>query len=401
MLSARREISQKETATRKFKTNPEGQPFIPNSLRKPVKPTTSDLLKEDEEALEVIEEAKQVTETYQKAMTDKLNKLASLELQKRKDKFKKKFCEALHKITMYELLYYRICKRNEPGFIEQNCSDKKLIFTAATTYLRNLPHGFATRLHAESNNALTEFYKLDFDLEANATTSESDTQMDIIIFDGPETSTTDQELTIADAVYIGHLTSKLADIIPRITINLWDILSQRDQFREINAQLELLEIKHKQNQANQDVAEALDKAGAAEIGVRDIIRQELDRAEKIKLKQARKKSLANDKTQSSRPNNGQSSQKQSRKNESKGGRNRQKLNKQSTGASGRGIGTRDKQRKNKQKNGNQEEPLPQAQRNVNRPTRPHSQGRGRGGRNSPENRGGASNAGRGRGRGGH
>ena len=79
-------------------------------------------------------------------MTDKLKKLASLELQKLKDKFKKKFSEALHKITKYELLYYRICKRNETGFISQDSSDEQLIFTAATTYLRNLPYGFAPRL---------------------------------------------------------------------------------------------------------------------------------------------------------------------------------------------------------------------------------------------------------------
>lgn len=59
----------------------------------------TNLLIEDKEAADVIKEANQVTEVYQKMMTEKPYKLGSLEVKKHKDEFKKKFTEALNKIV--------------------------------------------------------------------------------------------------------------------------------------------------------------------------------------------------------------------------------------------------------------------------------------------------------------
>ena len=49
-------------------------------------------------------------------------------------------------------------------------------------------------------------------------------------------------LGIRDHHYVTILSDKLQSLIPRITVNLWDELKQHDQFREINAQIEHLEV---------------------------------------------------------------------------------------------------------------------------------------------------------------
>jgi hypothetical protein len=208
-------------------------------------------------------------------------------------------------------------------------------------------------------------------------------------------------LGIADAQYITAMIEKLADIIPRITVNLWDELTQRDQFRELNAQLEQLEEDDKQSKSNDDVKRALEKAGALQRTQQEVIREEIIRYDKLKNKQARKKSLAGGKTQSSRPSNGQDSPSRSSR---PGGRGSQQSNQQSTSASGNGTkkGSSRKRSKKKKKQHQQQQTQQDQQQQPNdqgthNPRSPRQGGRGRGGRGSQDNRGGANNAGRGRG----
>ena len=100
-------------------------------------------------------------------------------------------------------------------------------------------------------------------------------------------------LPIPDSNYVLALCEILSDLIPRMTVNLWDELLLCDQFRKINAQLEHLEEKKDQKDKNQDVLiDALAKAGAVESGIRDLIRdkvrEELTVIEKSSQKAARK-----------------------------------------------------------------------------------------------------------------
>ena len=85
--------------------------------------------------------------------------IAKLEVEKCKESFRVLFCDFLNKVATYQLLYYKIQKRDEPGFIVQDSPDTKLVCLAASSYLRNLPHGFAKCLFHLNNNSLVECYK--------------------------------------------------------------------------------------------------------------------------------------------------------------------------------------------------------------------------------------------------
>jgi hypothetical protein len=255
-------------------------------------------------------------------------------------------------------------------------------------------------MYHTSNDSLVECYKQDFPYQEAPTVAnepielEADMEVEEII---PAILTQLPALGIRDHHYVTVLADKLQSLIPRITVNLWDELKQRDQFREINAQIEHLEVANSQSKANNDVIAALENAGAAESGVRDIIREEIQRHEKIQQKQARKKSLAGTKTQAPRPSNGQNTPNPSNGTGGRGRQQQKQSRQQSSNASGRGSRTRGNSRstQRKKKNGQEKEQETPPQRNHN--ARTHTQGRGRGGRGSQGNQGGANNAGRGRG----
>ncbi len=95
-------------------------------------------------------------------------------------------------------------------------------------------------------------------------------------------------LRICDHHYVTTLSNKLQSLIPCITINLWAELKQSDQFHKINAQIKHLKVVDSQSKAINNVVAALENAGAAESGVRDIIRKEIQQYEKVQQKQAQK-----------------------------------------------------------------------------------------------------------------
>ena len=247
MLSSRREIRQKETAVTKFNSkDKDGKPF-----------TSSEMLSDDPDVIQAIEEAEAATVQFKKAMSEQYKKIAELEVNKRKEKFQVVLMNSLHKVTQYSLLFYKIKRRDEPGFVAQTVSDERLVFDSMTTYLSNLPNGFARRFYADSNMSLVAKYKVEHPLvqaspnaqNANGVNFGSNvSEMEVeneanptFNVNAPQDPDRLPALGIADAQYITAMIEKLADIIPRITVNLWDELTQRDQFRELNAQLEQLD----------------------------------------------------------------------------------------------------------------------------------------------------------------
>lgn len=196
-----------------------------------------------------------------------------------------------------------------------------------------------------------------------------------------------QGLTIVNAVYVSLLTTKHANTIPHITINLWDVLTQWDIFVRLMPSLKIRSNKETKSSKSRH-SWGSRESWAVEPEVQDIIHQKNDSAEKARRSNPSKNLWLATKTDTS------AKQWSILPSIWEGAEAREDQADSNPGALVKHSEERDRNSSNKK--WTTIGPSRHTQMRVSGPTRTPSQGHGWVGRNSPGYWEGVSNAGRGR-----
>ena len=389
MLDLYREISLKSMPLAHFdlkfkKKNGEEEQYLPGCVRKLANPTTGTYRIRELDAFKtIVSDYEDVLKKYKEDATNLLKKVAELEVSHREQLLFELMCKSIARLAKNLITAAVTRAKIADSEFKIEIDKDVLAWRIARDYcLEHIKDDRLKTLKLESSNELAAaFDKVRQSVSVNecqatftepSEGSQDDEDMDLLRAE-PE-----------DRQIYGFALLKLASTVPKMTVDIWELVSEEDLLRSINEELTVLNKNEEQSKINEATADAMANDQAlTKSTILDLFKTEMGKLKK----EIRSNSSAAPKTQGAAGGKpGLKSRKRQRDaaDNSPAGSSKKKQKKESQ----KKKSQKKNQQQQQQQTGNQQQ---QQQRKRQKQRRNNKAGRGAG-------RGGANSGGRGRGR---
>ena len=289
MLELVLEIAQRTTAQERFNSqvvNPKTgakEPFAPSCCRLKNPMSASRLLQDEDAYKAIVVGYDELIEKFKQEARDLLKQSAKLEVSTRKKLLSDDIIKSLKKIAV---------NISTQEFVRNNClteptrfilNEKEVAYQAAGEYIGGLTTDTIKQWHFANKEAVSESY------------------FDNCLEEGINLEEIEEKALETDYACITLVKTKIADLFPKMTTDLWREHREKDLLRKINAAQAVLNHKQEQNEANEAVAMDLETeqtVNATQLS--NILEKMLDDKLKKEKSRQRKNSSADAKSQASK-----------------------------------------------------------------------------------------------------
>jgi hypothetical protein len=289
MLELVLEIAQRTTALERFHSqvkNPKTgatEPFAPSCCRLKNPMSASRLLQDEDAYKAIVVSYDELIEKFKQDARNLLHQSAKLEVTTRKELLKNELLKSLKRISN---------NISTQEFVRNSCliepvkfilNEKEVAYQAASEYINSLTSDTVKQWHFTTKQTANDAF------------------INTCLEEGVDLDKIEEKALETDYACITIVKTKITELFPKMTVDLWMKHKEKDLLRKINAAQAVLNQKQEQNEMNEQVAMDLDTeqtVNATQLS--NILNKMLDEKLKKEKSKQRKNSSADVKNQTSK-----------------------------------------------------------------------------------------------------